>query len=133
MPSAGRIAWNTSWAGRCTTYRHSEVRVSTLTSTLVPSPKKALVSPLTHSGTADPRTAGANLTMRDPLLGDGGGNGRQHGQEVGRHADPTEDAALRGDHVEADPVELGEVGAHAVGEHETLVPAVVGLPDGGVH
>ena len=47
--------------------------------------------------------------------------------------DPAEDPALRGDHFEADPLELGKVRTDAVGEHQALVAAVVRLPDRGVH
>ncbi len=54
-------------------------------------------------------------------------------RNAGRRRDPAEDAALRGDHRQADPLELGEVGADAVRQHEALVAAVVGLADGGVH
>jgi hypothetical protein len=45
---------------------------------------------------------------------------------------PAEDAALRGDHRQAHPVELGEVRADAVGQHQALVAAVVGLAHRGV-
>ena len=57
----------------------------------------------------------------------------QHCQERGRRRDPPEDPALCGDHLQADALELGEVGADAVRQHQALVAAVVGLADGGVH
>ncbi len=61
-------------------------------------------------------------------LGDG-----KDGEELGRRRDPAEDAALGGDHAEPHLVELREVGAGAVRQHQALEAAVVGLADGGVH
>src|SRR5512142_2066726 len=122
MPSAGRMAWNTSCWGMCTTNRHSEVRVRTLTSTLTPNPENALVSPRTQNGTAKDVSVRASLTMGVLLSGGGcsgggsaGGRRRGRGQdaeEVVRGGDPAEDAALGRDHVEPDPLVLGEVRAH---------------------
>src|SRR5690242_18091906 len=103
MPSAGRIAWNTSRSLSLTTKRHSEVSVRTLTSTLTPKPKNALVSPRTHQGTRNAvfaampsRPLQSGLKCRDERRGLG---------------DPAEDAALRGDHPQAGLLELREVGA----------------------
>jgi hypothetical protein len=59
--------------------------------------------------------------------------GGEYGEELRRRRDPPEDPALGGDHLQADALELGEVGADAVRQHEALVAAVVGLADGGVH
>ena len=55
------------------------------------------------------------------------------GEERCRVGDPAEDAALGLDHLEADAVELREVGGAAVGEHDAAVAAVVGLADRRVH
>jgi len=48
-------------------------------------------------------------------------------------SDPAEDAALGGDHRQPDALELGEVRADAVRQHQRLVPAVVRLADGRVN
>ncbi len=64
MPSAGRIVPNTSPSGRFTTARQSPVRVSTLTRTLTPKPKNALVSPRTQYGSG--ATVGVVEAMTTP-------------------------------------------------------------------
>src|SRR6202008_114704 len=58
---------------------------------------------------------------------DGDAERAERGQQLRGRRHPAEDAALRGDHPEAHLVELREVRADAVGEHEALEPAVVGL------
>src|SRR6476661_5581520 len=57
----------------------------------------------------------------------------EHGDDRRGIGDPAEDSALRGDHLQADPLKLREVRTDAVADHQGLVPAVVGLPDRGVH
>ncbi len=54
-------------------------------------------------------------------------------EQGGRVGDPAEDAALGGDHVEADALELREVGADAVGEDQDVVAPVIGFADRRVH
>src|SRR4051812_68483 len=102
-----------------TTPIHRPASTSTLTSMLIPSPKKALRSPRVHSG------RGISSSCDDV---DGKGV-----EQVLRRADPAEDPALGGDHPQRDLVELREVGAAAVLDHEALEAAVVGLAHGRVH
>ena len=54
-------------------------------------------------------------------------------QCVRRVGDPAEDAALRLDHLQRDALELGEVRADAVGQHDAFVAAVVRLAHRRVH
>src|SRR3954470_4185405 len=110
MPSAGRTTWYTSCGAMCTTPTHSPASTSTLTSMLMPSPKKAFRSPRVQKGRA---------------MGSGSGDGVEGKgvEQVLRGADPAEDPALGGDHAQRDVVELGEVGAAAVFEHEALEAA----------
>src|SRR4051794_10660045 len=112
MPSAGRMTPKTSLAGILMTPMHRPVRVRTLTRTLTPKPKKALVSPRTQYGSL------AVVVVLISLLLNGG-------DHCGGFGDPAEDAALGGDHLEADLLKLGEVGANAIGRDEALVAAVV--------
>src|SRR4051794_14875838 len=100
----------------CTTPMHRPASTSTLTSMLMPSPKKALRSPRVQRG----------MAMK---LGSCEGVDGKRCREVRGAAAPAEDAALGADHPQGDGVELGEVGAAAVLEHEVLEPAVVGLAD----
>src|SRR3954471_20004971 len=104
----------------CTTPMQSPASTRTLTSMLIPRPKKALRSPRVQNGTA----------MRS---GSCDGIDGKRFQEVRRGPDPAEDPALGGDHPQGDLVELGEVGAAAVAQHEALEAAVVGLAHGRVH
>ena len=100
----------------------------------MPRPKKAFRSPRVQSGreAAARGTVGRHGWLRS-ARGDGGPGRRQRGEQRRRRRDPAEDAALGGDHPEPHLVELREVGADAVREHEALEAAVVGLADGGVH
>ena len=79
------------------------------------------------------RDCSARLVMLGILLAAASTASGEHGEQRRRAVHPAEDPALGGDHLQAHALELGEVGAHAVREHEALVTAVVGLPDGGVH
>src|ERR1700761_5636420 len=119
---------NTSSSGILSTKRNRPVSTSMLTRMLVPKPKKAFQSPGTQS-------LGLNVDVIDRLpsstlaastlancLNDGG-----------RAGDPAEDAALRLDHFQSHLLELGEVRADAILQHEAVVAAVVGLADSGVH
>src|ERR1700691_3605958 len=56
----------------------------------------------------------------------------QHRQEIGGIADPTEDAALRLDHFQRDPMEFRKIGSDAVGQHQTVIAAIVGFADRGI-
>src|SRR4051794_36826943 len=103
----------------CTTPMHSPASTRTLTSMLMPSPKKAFRSPRVQSGRA----------MSSSCDGVDG----KRGQQIGGAGNPPEDPALGADHPDRDLVELGEVRAAAVFEHEALQAAVVGLADGRVH
>src|SRR6478752_3174999 len=149
MPRAGSTVPSTSRVGTWTTKISSEVSVRTLTRMLKPRPKKALVSPFVHQGRfrdgvsdgAEGLSSGmADRGLSRLMVGSwrrsgSAGEGRhgEGGEESGRVGDPAEDPALGGDHVQADPLELGEVRAHAVGQDEGVVAAVVGFADGGVH
>src|SRR5690349_5690882 len=113
IPSAGRIVPKTSPAGICTTPIVRPVSTRTLTSTLKPRPKKALVSPLTHQGRGVADSGGAVVVAMAASSGRRGGFGRHGGGERGQCGEkgagrrrPAEDAALGGDHLEADPLEL---------------------------
>src|SRR3954452_21390118 len=98
----------------------SPARTSTLTSKLIPRPKNALTSPRVQKGTVTQLASRCDVDVKTA-------------KEVPGLRDPSEDPVLRGDHAEGDLVELREVGAAAVAEHEALKAAVVGLPDRGVH
>jgi hypothetical protein len=83
MPGAGRITPKTSQAGILITPMQRPVRVSTLTRTLTPKPKKALVSPAYPVG---------SLAVVGRISPDGSDH-----WGIG---DPAEDAALCGDHLQ---------------------------------
>src|ERR1700761_3074243 len=130
MPMAGRITPKTSVPGMCTTSRHSPVSTRTFTITLKPRPKNALVSPLVQKGNfrGGAGAAGAVAVAVEVIGvcsfgGWGGRNGRSgKGLEVLLGGgDPAEDATLGGDHGQAGTLELGEVGADAVGQHQALI------------
>src|SRR5688572_13450439 len=133
-PIAGSTVPRTSPAGTFTTAIIRPVSVRTFTRMLKARPKKALVSPRVHQATA--RAGAAVVLMTGLLISDGGrdGGGRGQGAEHGRGiGDPAEDPALRADHLQADALELGEVGPDAVGDDQAVEAAVVRLADGGVH
>src|SRR6476660_2117873 len=142
MPSAGRTVPNTSAEGTCTTKMSNEVKVRTLTKMLKPSPKKALVSPRVHHGLFSAATGCSAESRRvrfmgSPLAGTrcsagerGGTKGRD---DRGRVGHPSEDPALRGDHVQPHPLELRKVRPDAVRYDNRLVAAVIRFSDGGVH
>src|SRR6478735_3665324 len=136
---------STSLAGTEMTPIISPVNVSTLTRMLNPRPKNALVSPRVHhgmdsagasSGFSVGESAGGSVTSWDMgrvLSGGVGGDLLERRDERGGVGDPSEDAALRLDHLQADALELGEVRTDAIGYDEALVSSVVGLTGGGVH
>src|SRR5664279_3370655 len=161
IPSAGRTVPSTLVAGICTTKMSSEVRVGTLNRMLKPSPKNALVSPRVHHGILSESSDVEDLNpvrfmglllcgavrvwgempaavipaavMRE--CGDSAAQHRltqclQQGRGIG---DPPEDPPLGRNHFQADALELREIGADAIGEHERVIAAVVGLPHRGVY
>src|ERR1051326_3303107 len=133
MPSAGKIRPKTMPPGSCTTPMTRPVRTSTLSKTLVNSPKKAFQSPGTHNATARGARFAAVPIMVNPPLPSGHRGDWQRGEECLRRCNPAENAALRFDHLERHLVELRKVRGDAVRQHQALEPAVVRLAHGGLH
>src|SRR6185436_20242140 len=107
---------NTVSAGSGTTYRHSVVRTITFNSTFVNRPKKPFQSPGTHQ-----RTAACPFVMSFPLFSFRRGLGPgERFQKPLRVADPAENAALGLDHLERRLLELREIRADAILEHQAV-------------
>src|SRR6478752_4840154 len=137
MPSAGSTLPMTESVGTLTTKINRPLRVNTLTRMLNASPKNALVSPRVHHGTLKSESVReGRMVLRFMTVlarsGRGGSDRCQLRKQGDGIAHPTEDAALGGDHVESHALELGEVGADAVGQDQHLVAAVIRFADGGV-
>src|SRR4051794_30321397 len=141
MPSAGRIVPVTFPAVRCTTVVARMVIVNTLTSRLMNKPEKALSSLGRHQGIfagPSPRNDVFMLPSdmsRSPASSDDArfdSSAGQRRQQLRRMRHPTEDSALRADHLQGHTVKLGKVGSDAVFEHEAFEAAVVGLADRGM-
>src|SRR5258705_13441727 len=117
-------------SGIFSTKRKSAVSVSRLTRMFVPKPKKAFQSPGTHN---------LGLLFMIFFLGFYDGELVSEGclfkrcQNLFRMRHPAEDAALGLDHFQAHVMKFREIGTDAILRHETVVTAVVGFADGGVH
>src|SRR5262249_15629949 len=111
---------NTTSSGSFTTPRHSPVNTMTLSATLVNRPKKPFQSPGTHQ---DGEATRALMPVSCSCQSRKQRFGRRH---------PAENAALRLDHGDASGLELGEVGAGAVFQHQAVEAAVVRLAHCGV-
>src|SRR5579871_3038637 len=118
---------NTSSSGILSTKRSRPVSTSMLTRMLVPKPKKAFQSPGTQSFGL--KVVVTDMLPSSPLAASTLTNRLD---DDGRAGDPAEDAALRLDHFQSHLLELREVRADAILQHEAVVAAVVGLADGRV-
>src|SRR5580700_9647070 len=120
MASAGNTRPNTMSSGSFTTPRQRPVSTMTFSATLVNRPKKPFQSPATHhDGEAVRALIGFSCSG-------------ECGEQRRRRCYPAEDAALRLDHLDPGSLELGEVRAGTVLQHETVEAAVVGLAHCGV-
>src|SRR5262249_22580680 len=105
----------------------------TLTRMLVPNPKKAFQSPGTHHFSAPLLAVIAFAIVPLPFcLPSPDSSALPRAQSLdhvigARH--PAAEAALRLNHLAAHGVDLREIGAAAILEHEAVVAAVVGFPD----
>src|SRR5580692_8920966 len=126
MPSAGRMRPNTMSSGSLTTPRHSPVSTMTFSATLVNRPKKPFQSPWTHQAGVAVRALAMALLLSTMLVCYESGSG-ETGEQRSRRRHPSEDAALRLDHRQAHRLELREVGAGAVLQHQAIEAAIVRL------
>src|SRR5437899_1891075 len=101
-------------SGSWTTPMTSPVSTSTFSKTFVNRPKNAFQSPGTHRATArGPRFAALAIMMSPPSCHCLNRLRERGEKRVGR-SHPTEDAALRFDHLQRHLVELGKVRGDAV-------------------
>src|SRR6476646_12003081 len=106
---------------------------------LNPSPKNAFVSPRVHQGNeigagdgageavffTSTDMAGSSLYRGQVERGLSCWQSCQRGNDRRRIGDPAEDPALRGDHLQPDTMELGEIRTDTIGYDETPVSAIV--------